>query len=110
MDEVFGDENCIAEILVKKKGSQKGGTLEPVNDFILWYGKNKKDSGQLKIRPVYQIRDDSEVFEDFPFAELPSGERRRVTELEAQDAADYVNDLTHLRSATPKLDSSPPTH
>src|SRR3989441_11890563 len=33
LDEVFGEKNCITEILVKKKGSQKGGTLDPVNDF-----------------------------------------------------------------------------
>ena len=66
LDEVFGDENCVTEILVKKKGSQKGGTLEPVNDFILWYGKSKKTSGQIKIRSMYDIRGSTEVFGDFP--------------------------------------------
>ena len=45
MDEVFGEDNCITEILVKKKGSQKGGTLDPVKDFILWYPQS---SGQVK--------------------------------------------------------------
>src|SRR5256885_4688247 len=44
LDEVFGDKNCVTEILIKKKGSQKGGTLDPVNDFILWYGKSAKGS------------------------------------------------------------------
>jgi adenine-specific DNA-methyltransferase len=102
MDEVFGDQNCITEILVKKKGSQKGGTLEPVNDYILWYGRNKKESGQNKIRPVYEIRDDSEIFEDFPFAELPNGQRCRVTELEAQDEARYVDDLRAFKTRYPE--------
>ena len=92
MDEVFGDENCVTEILVKKKGSQKGGTLEPVNDFILWYGKNKKTSGQIKTRSMYDLRDNTEVFKDFPFVELPSGERLRLTELEIKDDAKYVTD------------------
>ena len=81
MDEVFGEDNCITEILVKKKGSQKGGTLDPVNDFILWYGKSAKLSGQVKIRPVFEIRSDAEVVKDFPFADLPNGERKRVSEL-----------------------------
>src|SRR6267378_6940640 len=90
MDEVFGDENCVTEILVKKKGSQKGGTLDPVNDFILWYGKNAKASGQIKIRPVYEVRDDVELFEDFPFAELSDGQRLRVSELEKRDGITYV--------------------
>src|SRR5437879_784761 len=62
MDEVFGDENCVTEILVKKKGSQKGGTLDPVNDFILWYGKSAKASGHIKIRPLFEIREDPEIF------------------------------------------------
>jgi adenine-specific DNA-methyltransferase len=40
LDEVFGEDNVVTEILVKKKGSQKGGTLDAVNDFILWYSKS----------------------------------------------------------------------
>ena len=35
-------ENIVAEIVGKKTRSNKGGTLDPVNDFILWYGKNAK--------------------------------------------------------------------
>ncbi|MHB9005359.1 MAG: DNA methyltransferase, partial [Limisphaerales bacterium] len=101
MDEVFGDENCVTEILVKKKGSQKGGTLDPVNDFILWYGKNAKSSGQIKIRSVYEIRDDAELFEDFPFAELRDGQRLRVTELETRDARQYTNDIAAFRKHYP---------
>jgi len=101
MDEVFGDGNCVTEILVKKKGSQKGGTLDPVNDFILWYGKNAKGSGQIKIRSVYEVRDDAELFEDFPFAELADGQRLRVTELEARDDRQYTNDIIAFRTQYP---------
>ncbi|WP_105132454.1 site-specific DNA-methyltransferase [Burkholderia sp. BE12] len=96
MDEVFGDENCITEILVKKKGSQKGGTLDPVNDFILWYGKQKKTSGQVKIRPVYEIRRHSELLDDFPFVELSDGRRLRLTELENEDGCNYSEDISIL--------------
>src|SRR5690606_21062446 len=35
MDEVFGEENFVLEILVKKKGAQKGSFVDPVNDYIL---------------------------------------------------------------------------
>ena len=102
MDEVFGDENCVTEILVKKKGSQKGGTLDPVNDFILWYGKSAKASGQIKIRPVFEIREDAEIFEDFPFAELSDGQRLRVTELETKDARNYTADVSSFRTQYPE--------
>src|SRR5580658_150558 len=54
MDEVFGVENCVVEVLVKKKGSQKGNYIDPVNDYILWYGKNSRDSGKLKYRPLFE--------------------------------------------------------
>lgn len=101
MDEVFGERNFITEILVKKKGSQKGGTLDPVNDFILWYGKSEKASGIPKVRKLYEIRDDSELFEDFPFVELPTGERLRVTDLERRDGTTYVGNLSAFKERHP---------
>ena len=92
LDEVFGDDNCVTEILVKKKGSQKGTTLEAVNDFILWYGKSKKSSGAIKTRPIFDVRDTSEVFQDFPFVELSDGERLKISELEERDGQRYTSD------------------
>lgn len=41
MDEVFGDDNFVVEIVVKKKGSQKGELLENIADVILYYAKSK---------------------------------------------------------------------
>ena len=101
LDEVFGERNCITEILVKKKGSQKGGTLDPVNDFILWYGKSEKESGAIKFRAVYEIRDKDELFTDFPFVELSSGERLRVRDLEDCDDERYAGDLSALERRHP---------
>jgi adenine-specific DNA-methyltransferase len=102
MDELFGDDNFITEILIKKKGSQKGGTLDPVNDFILWYGRSAKSSGQIKIRPVFEIRETSEIFEDFPFVELSDGRRLRVTDIEARDGKKYTGDLEAFRTSYPE--------
>ncbi len=74
MDEVFGGENAITEILVKKKGSQKSSLLDPVNDYVLWYGKTPRDQGKLKFRSLYEPRElDSETVDEFSRAELPSG-------------------------------------
>jgi adenine-specific DNA-methyltransferase len=41
MSEVFGAGNFIVHIPVKKKGSQKGGILDPVNDYLIWFAKDK---------------------------------------------------------------------
>ena len=42
LDEVFGSENFIVTINLKKKGNQKGGGFESITDYILCYAKNKR--------------------------------------------------------------------
>ncbi len=75
MDEVFGEENAVTEILVKKKGSQKSSLLDPVNDYVLWYGKTPRDKGRLKFQNLYEARElDSETVDEFSRAELPAGQ------------------------------------
>src|SRR5258705_470476 len=41
MDEVLGYDNCVTEILVKKKGSQEGRVLNNVADYIIWFARWK---------------------------------------------------------------------
>jgi adenine-specific DNA-methyltransferase len=75
MDEVFGDENVITEIVVKKKGSQKSSLMDPVNDFILWYSKSPRSSGVTKFRALFESREiDADTIDEFSRAELPSGD------------------------------------
>lgn len=50
LDEVFGSDNFVVTICFKKKAYQGAGTLAAVNDFILWYAKDKK---VIKYRPLY---------------------------------------------------------
>ena len=75
MDEIYGEDNYVTEILVKKKRNQKSSFIDPVNDFILWYSKSKRSVGKLKFRSLYEIRSlDSETINEFSRVELPSGE------------------------------------
>jgi adenine-specific DNA-methyltransferase len=53
LDEVFGAENFVTELIVKKTGSQSGDLIQGVNDYICWYAK---DIGKTKFRSVYQER------------------------------------------------------
>jgi len=101
MDEAFGEDNFITEILVKKKGSQKSGTLEAVNDFILWYAKSKKTSGVVKVRPLYEVRVAEEIFDDFPVVELDTGERVRIADLEDRDGVGYRKNYAAFVSKYP---------
>lgn len=40
MDEVFGEENYVAIIALKKPGQRSSDTLPILTDFIIWYAKN----------------------------------------------------------------------
>src|SRR5881296_2315843 len=51
LDEVFGDENCVAIIPFAKTTSSSSELIAPVNDFILWYGRSPKADDKLKFRP-----------------------------------------------------------
>lgn len=98
LDEVFGEDNFIAEILAKKKGSQTSNTINPVNDYIIFYAKAKS---VLKFRPLWDVRSGAEVFEDFPYVELDDGERISIIELSARDAISYQDDPEAFRAAYP---------
>jgi adenine-specific DNA-methyltransferase len=63
LDEVFGEANRIAIILVKKKGNQKGGKLEEINDYLLWY---YKDIRAGKYRQLFEnAMDEAEITTQF---------------------------------------------
>ncbi|MPZ69744.1 MAG: site-specific DNA-methyltransferase, partial [Actinobacteria bacterium] len=76
MDEVFGSENLVVTILVKKKAGQRSGYMDTINDYLLWYSKAPRgDHGagpkyhQLFLRRPY----DEEVLQTFSRVELPDG-------------------------------------
>ncbi|MBP8234795.1 MAG: site-specific DNA-methyltransferase [Rhizorhabdus sp.] len=63
LDEVFGEANRVAIILVKKKGNQKGGKIEEINDYILWYYRNIKHG---KYHQLYESAlDETEITAQF---------------------------------------------
>ncbi len=53
-EEVFGADNFVAQIQVKKSGGATSQYLSGVTDFILWYAKSQP---KLKYRPVYVQRE-----------------------------------------------------
>jgi len=77
MDEVFGKENAVVSIVLKKKGATT--PTESVNDYILWYSKEKP---RLKVQALFQRR--SRPQDDPKFNTLigPNGEILRITTLD----------------------------
>jgi adenine-specific DNA-methyltransferase len=55
LDEVFGSENFITTINLKKKANQKGDLLESITDYILFYAKDKN---RIKFRPLFLDKED----------------------------------------------------
>src|SRR5713101_5921118 len=52
VDEVFGEDNFVQTIVIKKKSSSV--ITEPVNDFVIWAAKKKES---IKIRELTQKKD-----------------------------------------------------
>ncbi|MFA5837506.1 MAG: site-specific DNA-methyltransferase [Bellilinea sp.] len=50
MDEVFGTENFISQILFRRGGFQTGQFIANTYDYILWFAKNQE---LIKVRPIF---------------------------------------------------------
>ena len=84
MDEVFGSENFVSLITVKKTAGLGTGLLPSVSDYIIWYCKSKP---ALKFRPLYidkQLEGDAA----YSMLEEENGTRRRM------NADEKVNHLS----------------
>jgi adenine-specific DNA-methyltransferase len=53
MDEVFGDENCVSLVTLKKTTSASSELLPGVSDYVLWYAKAR---GQVKYRKPFLLK------------------------------------------------------
>jgi adenine-specific DNA-methyltransferase len=98
--EVFGSDNFIVTILLKKKGGQKGETLDPINDYILWFA-NDKERAKSKIRKLYTLISRDELAETFRYVELPDGREVTFSELAKETGIDYRQALDRLEVDLP---------
>jgi adenine-specific DNA-methyltransferase len=83
MDEVFGRENFVAVISFVKTSGKGGALLDVVNDFLLWYAKDKT---KVKYRQLYLGKElGEEGTKGYQHVELPDGTRRRLTSEELRN-------------------------
>lgn len=91
MDEVFGSENFISQIVYQKTtGTGSPGELKTVSavvDYILWYAKDK---GNYKYRKICIRKEDSgEGIEAYKFIEEPSGNRYPISEWDKHNTTPF---------------------
>lgn len=80
MNEVFGRENAIVTITVKKKSSTT--PTASVADYILWYAKKRSVAKILKLTADAGEPEDADKYRRI---ELPSGERRTAALLSPEE-------------------------
>jgi adenine-specific DNA-methyltransferase len=86
MDEVFGADCFVVTIVVKKKGSQKSSLVDPVNDYLLWYGRTPRDEGRLRFHPLFERMElDGETLAEFRWVELADGRQFPISALPDPD-------------------------
>ncbi len=88
LDEVFGEDNFVQTIVIKKKSSSV--ITEPVNDFVIWMAKK---SEMLKIRALTQKKDPFSDKSRFSKVELPDLIRIDIDMATDAQIADVSNRL-----------------
>ena len=87
MDDVFGSENFISQIVYTKTGGFATNTIGNVADYIVWYAK---DTEQVKIRKLYIEKDYSIDGELYSRIELPDSTRMSIGEWERKTGNKFV--------------------
>ena len=87
MDEVFGSENFVSQIIYTKTSSFTTTTISNVVDFILWYAK---DIAHIKVRKLFKEKSYDEDGMLYSKVELASGERMSISEWEKKNGRKFI--------------------
>ncbi|HEX3745395.1 MAG TPA: site-specific DNA-methyltransferase [Bryobacteraceae bacterium] len=100
LDEVFGRENSIAIITVRKTGGTTGAYIPATADFILWYAKDLRSA---KYRALFRSKDDGDADSAYDLIELPNGTRRRMTPDERAESREEQQRLQLTILTSPRI-------
>ena len=85
MDEVFGAENFIAQITVKKTSAPTDYFLPVVSDFIVWYAKDKESAKEKNHQLYLEKNPGEEGASQYQWVELPDGSEKKLNRSEFLD-------------------------
>jgi adenine-specific DNA-methyltransferase len=110
LDEVFGEENFISEIVLKKGGTATSKFLASTSDFILLYARN---ASSFKYRQLYvrKIAGEGEsTGERYDQIELPDGSRRALTKSEKLNLDIIPSNGRVFKQSNPASQDDDPAH
>ncbi|AOS83633.1 DNA methylase [Chlorobaculum limnaeum] len=84
MDEVFGDENFVAQINFSTTSGFNSEFLASTGDSLLWYSKN---ISKLKFRRSYEVIEKSAAAGNYMWIRTPDGVLRSMTKSEREDSS-----------------------
>lgn len=82
LDEVFGPENFISEIVYQKTTGFQTNTIASLYDYILWYGKNKQET---KVHQLYERQEVTLGKGNARWLLFPDGSYRGVSKEEERE-------------------------
>ena len=95
MDEVFGEENFVSQIVVVKSSGLGANTLPRQNDFILMYAKS---IANLKYRQLHRTKSlGGEGASAYQYVKKKDGQIRRLTTEEKENPSIIPADLEVIR-------------
>jgi len=95
LDEVFGEANFVSLLVFKKTGGQSASAIANVNDFIVWYAK---DRSRVKARPLYSKKvPGEEGATNYEWIEEASATRRPMTARERERVDSLPQDCKILQ-------------
>ena len=97
MDEVFGEQNCIADIIVEKTSGASMRFVDRVADFVLWYAK---DAQQTKYRPAFEMKKFQNFAYEYKFVQDEAGHRSNDMRYRSDADEDRVFSVKPLTSQT----------
>jgi len=88
MDEVFGKKNFVSEIIFTKTTGLGEKLIDNVNDFILWYAKQKET---IKFHPLFLEKNPGELGASrYTTIEAETGRRYTTTDLRSQSGSESI--------------------
>ena len=84
MDEVFGEDNFVSQIVFQTSSGRVSQGLDGVYDVLLWYAKKRE---ALKFREILKERDANQLNTAYSYIQFPDGSCRALTAPERRNPA-----------------------